>query len=75
MANVELHRFTVGEHTRGFAAALYADRVGISFITPDGPTWNITMTPEQARSVANALYEAAEASEKAPPVAAPTVAA
>lgn len=72
----ELHRFTIGENTRGFAAPLAVDRVGITFMTGNGgPTWNISMSAEEARRVANALYEAADASEKVLPVAAAGVAA
>lgn len=75
MSDVEFHRFTIGANTRGFAAPLAADRVGITFMTAGGPNWNTPMSAEEARGVANALYEAADASEKVLPVAAATVTA
>lgn len=64
MSDVQFHRFAIGANTRGFAAPLAADRVGITFMTAGGPNWNTPMSAEEARAVANALYEAAEASEK-----------
>lgn len=63
MSDVQLHRFTIGANTRGFAAPLAADRVGITFMTAGGPNWNTPMSAEEARSVANALYQAADHAE------------
>lgn len=51
------------------------DRVGLSLMWSNGPSLSTTMMPDEARAMANALYEAADASEKALPVAAPGVAA
>lgn len=69
MAEPTLHRFKVGEIVHGFAAPLAADRVGITFMVVGGPNFNMPMAAEDARRVANALYEAADASEKVLPVA------
>ena len=70
MSDVPLSKFTIGEHTRGFAAPLGTERVGLNFIAIGGPTVNMTMSATEARAVANALYEA-DAAEKLLPVAAP----
>ncbi len=51
------------------------DRVGLSLVWLNGPSVSTTMLPDEARAMANALYEAADASEKVLPVAAATVAA
>lgn len=68
MADTQLFRFSLGEHTRGFAAPLRADRVGLNFLVPNAAT-NIAMSSAEARAIANALYEAADAAEKVLPVA------
>lgn len=51
------------------------DRVGLSLTWSGGPSVSATMTPDEARAMANALYEAAEASERVLPVAAAKVTA
>lgn len=51
------------------------DRVGLSLTWSGGPSVSTTMLPDEARAMANALYEAADASEKVLPVAAATVTA
>ncbi|WP_020699581.1 hypothetical protein [Reyranella massiliensis] len=68
MVDVPLFRFQIGEHVRGWAAQLRADRVGLTFGGIGLPNINMPMTATEARALANALYEAADASEKALPV-------
>ena len=72
--SVPMFRFAVSDGIRGFAAATIADRVGLNFGGAYTLNVNLTMSAEEARSVANALYEAADASEKVLPVAAAAVA-
>ena len=67
--------FRIGESTQGMAAPRAGDRVALTFVVIGGPDIHMTMSTNEARSVANALYEAADASEKALPVAAAGVAA
>lgn len=76
MADNPLFRFQIGEHVRGWAAPLRADRVCLNFGGIGLPSINMPMSATEARAVANALYEAAEASEKVLPITpADTVAA
>lgn len=66
----QLSRFTIADHTRGFASPLGPERVGLNFLGLSGaPSINVTMSATEARSIANALYEAADAAEKVLPVA------
>ena len=67
--------FRIGESTQGMAAPRAGDRVALTFVVIGGPDIHMTMSTHEARSVANALYEAADASEKVLPVAAAGVAA
>ncbi len=69
-----LFRFAVADGIRGFASPTIADRVGLNFGGSHTLNVNLTMSAEEARGLANALYEAADASEKVLPVAAATVA-
>lgn len=66
--------FRIGESTHGTAAPRAGDRVALTFVVISGPDIHMTMSTHEARAVANALYEAADASEKMLPVAAATVA-
>ncbi len=68
MADAPLFRFQIAEHVRGFASPLRTDRVGLNFGGIGLPNFNIPMSATEARAVANALYEAADASEKTLPV-------
>jgi len=56
--------FRIGETMQGMAAVRAGDRVALTFVVIGGPDIHMTMLTHEARSVANALYEAAEASEK-----------
>lgn len=67
--------FHIGEAMQGMAAPRAGDRVALTFIVISGPDIHMTMSTHEARAVANALYEAADASEKVLPVVAATVAA
>lgn len=67
--------FRIGETTQGMAAPRSGDRVALTFVVISGPDIHMTMSTHEARAVANALYEAADASEKVLPVAAAGVAA
>lgn len=59
-------RFALGK-TQGVAYSTIADRVGISINHIDNPVvTSMTMSATEARAMANALYEAAEASERVP---------
>ncbi len=69
-----IFRFTVGDGMQGFAAPLASDRVGVTFMVIGGPNYNMPMSADDARRVANALYEAADAAEKMLSVAAAGVA-
>jgi len=65
-----IFRFTVGK-TDGIAFPTSADRVALGIgHTSGGVMISLDMPAEQARAMANALYEAAEASEKVPVAAA-----
>lgn len=66
--------FRIGEATQGMAAPRAGDRVALTFVVIGGPDIHMTMSATEARAMANALYEAADASEKMLPVAAATVA-
>lgn len=66
--------FRLGAEVPCFTIAT-CDRVGLSLTWSNGPSFSTTMMPNEARAMANALYEAADASEKMLPVAAATVAA
>ena len=64
-----LFRFQLGGHTRGFAAPLQSDRVGLNFLAiGGGASTVVSMSAFEARAVANALFEAADAAEKVLPV-------
>lgn len=66
--------FHIGGTTQGMAAPRPGDRVALAFIVIGGPDIHMTMSTHEARAVANALYEAADAAEKMLPVAAAGVA-
>lgn len=68
MVDAPLFRFQIGEHVRGFASLLRTDRVGLNLGGIGLPNFNMPMSATEARAMANALYEAADASEKALPV-------
>lgn len=70
-----LFRFAISDGIRGFVSPTIADRVGLNFGGSHPLNVNVTMSASEARAMANALYEAADASEKMLPVAAATVAA
>lgn len=65
--------FRLGADVPCFTIAT-CDRVGLSLTWSAGPSLSTTMMPDEARAMANALYEAADAAEKVPPVRAATVA-
>lgn len=66
----QMFRFTLGK-TEGVAYHTIADRVGVSLNhIGSAVATSMTMTATEARAMANALYEAAEASEKVPAAAA-----
>lgn len=71
MSDAPLSRFTIAANTRGFASPLGPERVGLNFLGVGAPTVNITMSAHEARDMANALYEAADAAEKVLPAPAP----
>lgn len=66
--------FHIGEAMQGMAAPRAGDRVALTFVVLSGPDIHMTMSTHEARAVANALYEAADAAEKMLPVAAAGVA-
>ncbi len=68
----QMFRFVVSE-VAGVAFPTTADRVALSIgHLTGGVMMSLNMPADEARAMANALYEAADASEKAPPVAAAT---
>ena len=70
-----IFRFTVGK-TDGIAFPTSADRVALAIgHLSGGAMTSIDMPADEARAMANALYEAADAAEKVLPVAAATVVA
>lgn len=58
--------FRIGETTQGMAAPRAGDRVALTLVVIGGPDIHMTMSSHEARAMANALYEAAEASERVP---------
>lgn len=69
-----IFRFTVGK-TDGIAFPTSADRVALAIgHLSGGAMTSLDMPADEARAMANALYEAAEASERVP-VAVPAKAA
>lgn len=69
----DYHQFKIGS-MHGYATARIVDRVNLTINhSPDAFT-NMTLSATEARAMANALYEAADASEKVLPVAAAAVA-
>ena len=75
MADRPMFRFTVGK-VDGVAMPTTADRVAMSIgHLAGGVVTSIDMPAAEARAMANALYEAAEASEKVLPVMAAKAAA
>jgi hypothetical protein len=68
-------QFKAGNNVDGYATARIVDRVTLSFGAGSTMFTVMTLTADEARAMANALYEAAEASEKMLPVAAATVSA
>ena len=74
-ADRPMFRFVVGK-TDGVAFPTAPDRVSLSIghLSP-GVMMSLAMPADEARAMANALYEAADAAEKMLPVAAATVAA
>lgn len=68
------HQFKAGP-VDGYTTTRLADRVTLSFGYGSSLLSVLTLTAVEARAMANALYEAAEASETMLPVSAATVAA
>ncbi len=66
--------FSLGADVPCFTIAT-CHRVGLSLTWSSGPSFSATLMPDEARAMANALYEAADAAEKMLPVAAAVVAA
>lgn len=61
-------RFDISDHIRGSVSPVTADRVGLYMNGANSLTILLTMSATDARAFANALYEAADASEKVLPV-------
>lgn len=74
MADKPTFRFDIGK-AFGFVAVTRTDRASLCIGHYGGLMMNLDVSPTEARAVANALYEAADASEKVLPVVAAAVAA